>query len=125
MFLLEKHTIQYLKVMWNVVTLEQYLHKEMISRGLRMKKNPTFSATEDFTCKWNAILSNCSFKLIELILAAENDKITEIYQKIEETTTIVESYSDDECFQDMQKKLMYNLELCEKDIMSLKKRKFD
>lgn len=73
MFTLEKQRAQHIRTTWNILTLEQYLEKKMVPRDLRLKKNPTFPVSEEFTSKWNEILTDCSLKLIQLLIMAEND----------------------------------------------------
>lgn len=116
---------QHLRVRLNIVTLKQYLEKKMIPRGLRLKKNPTFSMTPDCTTKWNSILSDCSLKLIQLMIANEQYKIGEINnKKIEKTKKTLDAYSTNSDFSDLQSKLNINLEEFEKNLMSIKKSKF-
>lgn len=56
----------------------QYIAREMVPRGLRIKKNPTFQACEIFTTKWNQIPSDCALKLIHLLISYEQEKLTDI-----------------------------------------------
>lgn len=38
---LEKKKLQEMRAWWNKITLQKYIQKEMIHRGLRLKKIPT------------------------------------------------------------------------------------
>lgn len=72
---LEKYMSSQLSTCWTATTLEQYVEKSMIPRGLRIKKNPTFQADESFNKKWNDTLSDCSLKLIKLLIEHEYEKL--------------------------------------------------
>lgn len=72
---LEKNMSQQLRTCWNTTTLEQYLEKGMVPRGLRIKKNPLFQSTEEFQTQWNTILSECFPKLICSIITSEKEKL--------------------------------------------------
>lgn len=52
---LEKSMTQHLKVWWNSTKLEQYITKQMVPRGLSLKKLSTSTMCEQFTTKWNKI----------------------------------------------------------------------
>lgn len=79
---LEKCMSLQLRTWWNATTLEEYANKAMIPRGLRIKKNPTFQTTEDFTRRCNETLSECSLKLIKLLIEHEQAKLQTVSEKI-------------------------------------------
>lgn len=82
---------QHLRTWWNVTTLEMFLVFHMIPRGLRIRKNPTFAAPDEFIQQWNDVLSDCLFKLIQLLISYEHKKLQEIDVNIYATQTSVEN----------------------------------
>lgn len=55
----------------------------MILRGLCIKKNPTFPTNENFTNKWNEILTNCLLKLMQLLITHDQERLQEIDNNID------------------------------------------
>lgn len=121
MSLLEKHMEQHLRMWWKVATLEHYAKKKMIPRGLRLKKNTTCTALSDFVTKWNEILTDCSLKLIQLLITNEQEKITEMNHKNEETKNTLGAYSSNTQYGELQTILNKNLEQYENALMKTKK----
>lgn len=58
-------------VWWDLTGLKQYVGKDMIPRGLRIKKFPSTLYSEEFTLQRNNILTKCSVELMELIIQQE------------------------------------------------------
>lgn len=57
------------KLELHCITLSDYWREELIPRGLRIKKFPSFvSENPDFKEKWEAILNKCSLDLILLLI---------------------------------------------------------
>lgn len=65
---LEKLLTSELKTWWDHNSLKMYLEKNMIPRGLHLRKTPTTIYSDLFVAKWNDILSVCSLSLMELIV---------------------------------------------------------
>lgn len=63
------------KIWWDVTTLNAYIEKRMIPHGLRIKKVAAIPQTPEFTDKWNETLSECSHKLMLLIVQHEQDEL--------------------------------------------------
>lgn len=93
-----------LKVWCDSTTLDNYVNKNMIPRGLRIKKTPTSTYNEDFTTKWNLILSDCSIKLMQLIISPENVVLNEVRSEIKELQQNIMPYADTQAFIDMDTK---------------------
>lgn len=62
---LERLLSKELRTWWDYTTLNSYLEKEIIPRGLRMNKAATTIYSDVFTQEWNAILSSCSINLMK------------------------------------------------------------
>lgn len=74
---LKKQSEKELKLHLHMVTLSDYWRENMIPRGLRIKKFPSFGYEDtDFKQKWEAILNKCSLDLILLLIEeAKKQKI--------------------------------------------------
>lgn len=81
---LEKVRLQESRLWWDLTTLNKYVEKGMIPRGLRIKKIPTTIFSEVFTKEWNEILSSCSIKLMELIVKYEDEKLKNLSVRLED-----------------------------------------
>lgn len=73
-----------LKIWWNFTTLSSYLEKGMIPQGLRINKSTTFTQSKDFKDQWELILTECSLKLIKLIVQQEEKELEQVKMEIEE-----------------------------------------
>ncbi|OCU01744.1 hypothetical protein XELAEV_18007520mg [Xenopus laevis] len=62
--------------------------KGLIPRGLRVQIFPTFEAPgPEFKENWETILSECSFKLMDLLIAEEEKKLSLVEGQIQEVHT--------------------------------------
>lgn len=118
--LLHKET----KTWWDSSTLQQYLEKDMVPRGLRIKKHPTTLYGDDFADKWNCVLSDCSKKLMELIISFESAALTDIRKEIKILQAEVTPFAHYEAFLQMDTKLKENIANMETTIMEIKKSKY-
>ncbi|OCT72119.1 hypothetical protein XELAEV_18035085mg [Xenopus laevis] len=58
-----------LYIWWEMASLEKYVTSQMIPLGLRIKKFPSFMERDEiFMGSWNKILSDCSLRLMELMI---------------------------------------------------------
>lgn len=67
---LEKMLIKEMKTWWDLYTLCKYLDKNIITRG----KFPTTIYNVQFVKDWENILTDCSCKLMQLIVVKEGKK---------------------------------------------------
>ncbi|CAJ0950878.1 unnamed protein product [Ranitomeya imitator] len=92
--LLKKRT----KVWWNKVSLETYLQKDIIPRGLRVQIYPTAECDSLFTNKWEDTLSRCSRTLLELLIGADKKKLECVEGEIDALRTKIQAtLTVDEC----------------------------
>ncbi|OCT71917.1 hypothetical protein XELAEV_18034894mg [Xenopus laevis] len=71
---LEKLTIKELKIWWDTISLEKFISKGMIPRGLRIRKYPAYEIKDDVLLKkWNDTLTNCLLKLMQLLDSGEQE----------------------------------------------------
>lgn len=82
---LEKLLGKEMKIWWDFKTLQKYVEKQMVPRGLRIKKFPTVKYSEPFLEKWNTILMDCSLKLMKLIVSYKEKSLDEVTIKMKET----------------------------------------
>lgn len=105
-------------------TLRSYVTKSMIPRGLRLKKAPTAKYTEEFTNKWNAILSDCSLKLMRLIIEQEELILKDIAEEIQITVTSLTPFEGNGDLAGLKAAMESNLLKLEDMITETKKSKF-
>lgn len=121
---MEKLFLREAKTWWDLSSLRTYIEKRMIPRGLRMKKIPTTQFDNDFTTKWNNILTDCSINLMELIVSKEEEAMIQIRNDIKATQSSLQQYLGLPEMQEWDTKLKANIMKLEADIVSMKKTKF-
>lgn len=76
----------------HAITLSDYWREEIIPRGLRMKKFPTFGKDDaDFRRRWEAILNKCSLDLILLLIEEIKKQRMDVRKQVEEVQPNIES----------------------------------
>lgn len=74
------------KLELHAINLSDYWREEMIPRGLRIVKFPSFGKDNmEFKSKWEAILNKCSLDLILLLIEESKKQRAEIQETIRET----------------------------------------
>ncbi|XP_073511436.1 formyl peptide receptor 2-like [Phyllobates terribilis] len=121
---LEKLMLNETKVWWDQTTLSNYMHKNMIPRGLRIKKIPTTIYSEEFVVNWNQLLSDCSLNLMRLIIKHEESKLSELQKEIEATHNKLEQYKINPDYQTYNDRIQQAVSRLETTIMTRKKSKF-
>lgn len=121
---LEKLMIQENRVWWDSITLQKYVDRNMIPRGLRMKKVPTTIYSDTFKEEWNLILSTCSLKLIQLIIKQEEEKLKVLSEEIKTAESAVQEFKDSKDFDQEYQKIKDNVDKHEEWLASVKKTKF-
>lgn len=112
------------KTWWDLSTLQQYLDKDMVPRGLRIKKHPTTLYGDEFVEKWNSILTSCSKKLMELIISFENTALSEIRNEIKTLQGEIVPLAECVTFKEMDTKIKNNIAKLETTIAEIKKSKY-
>lgn len=78
------------KLELHAITLSDYWRKEMIPRGLRINKFPSFGKdSPDFKKKWEAILNKCSMDLMLLLIENAKAQRAEIDERLAEVKPVV------------------------------------
>lgn len=96
----------------HTITLSDYWRTQMIPRGLRIKKFPSFGQDNpDFKTKWEAILNKCSLDLILLLIEEAKKQKTELQNEIVTLRTKVDSMdTEEEQILSLETKLKENIE---------------
>lgn len=110
----------------HAMTLSDYWREEMIPRGLRIVKFPSFGRdNSDFKSKWEAILNKCSFDLILLLIEESKRQRADIQQTIKETKEkLSKSVANVKEREEREKKLNEDVDRLAKEIAKIKLRKF-
>ncbi|XP_071995394.1 uncharacterized protein [Engystomops pustulosus] len=127
-FLMQELEIQMsdqVKIWWDYTTLQSYLERAMIPRGLRIKKLPTVVYNDDFSKQWNQILSECSLNLMKLIISMEKEKLSAIEGDIAKIRESLKPHIDKQEFKDLDVKLKENIADMENAITQIKQNKFN
>lgn len=125
MHMLEKLKNTEMRTWWDSNTLRMYIDRDMIPRGLRLKKLPTTIYSTDFSKEWNETLSKCSIDLIKLITRYEDVKLIEIKKEIETLQTTMDTkFASLAEYKDLITKMDNNLKKTETSIEETKKRKY-
>lgn len=77
---------------WDPATLKNYVEKSMIPRGLKIKKLHTAKYPYSFMEEWNATLSDCSIKLMNILVKQEEITLKEIEEEILQVSVSLEPY---------------------------------
>ncbi|OCT97489.1 hypothetical protein XELAEV_18009716mg [Xenopus laevis] len=122
---LEKLLIKETRLWWDVATLEKYMELKILPRGLRIKKFPTFPVEdENFTLQWNETLSNCSFKLIDMLIDYKKAQLFEVKKEVSEQQDKIEQSKGVEGFAKFEALLKIKLKKEEDETVNIISRKF-
>ncbi|XP_052445761.1 uncharacterized protein LOC127987457 [Carassius gibelio] len=82
---LQKLSEKEVKLNLHIITLSDYWRQDMIPRGLRLNKFPSFGYDNvDFKDKWEAILNKCSLDLILLLIEEARKQKSVVQSHIED-----------------------------------------
>ncbi|OCT70902.1 hypothetical protein XELAEV_18037827mg [Xenopus laevis] len=96
----------------------------MIPRGLRIKKFPT-SLSEEFMVKWNTVLSDCSLKLMGLIVEKKSGMHIELKKELDFLRIAVDAHKEHVDFMSLNKQMETKIKQLEADIMDIKTKKYN
>ncbi|XP_056374544.1 uncharacterized protein LOC130272703 [Hyla sarda] len=113
-----------MKLWWDYKALSTYLDKNMVPRGLRLKKRPTRVFSSAFQNKWDLALLDCSKKIIGYIVEEEEMELNSLQAEIQQLQTSLEPYRDSEDYEKMNEKINEKIKTLENTIMDTKKEKF-
>lgn len=122
---MEKLRNKQLCVWWDANTLHSYIAKNMIPRGLRIKKVPSAKYSEDFIVKWNEILSECSLNLMRLLVEQEKTMLRDISVEIQTVVTALTPFQVSAEYTNLKTAMDDNLTKLEELITETKKEKFN
>ncbi|XP_077137865.1 uncharacterized protein LOC143804003 [Ranitomeya variabilis] len=74
------------RLWWNRSSLENYVDKKIIPRGLRIQLYPTYDLGElELTKRWISVASKCSFEFMDILIAKNTLSLSEVDRELEET----------------------------------------
>lgn len=120
---LKKYSEKELRLHLHMVTLSDYWRENMIPRGLRIKKFPSFGyGNTDFKQKWEAILNKCSQDLMLLLIEEAKKQKMETMEQIAKIKEEISSGEHD--YMQFESKLTQDLEDLSKMLKQEKLAKF-
>lgn len=120
---LERLMLNESRIWWDQNTLQTYLDRKIVPRGLRLKKVPTFVYSEEFLIRWNDLLSDCSLKLIELIVQTEKMRLKEIEREILDMKVEIQQQLEQQPYEEILTSIQDKVNKYEKDIAQVKTKK--
>ncbi|KAM4012417.1 LOW QUALITY PROTEIN: uncharacterized protein ACNLHF_004941 [Anomaloglossus baeobatrachus] len=113
------------KSWWNKASLEQYLSKDIIPRGLRIQKFPAFVVEDDtFKNRWEEACKLCSRTMLELLIGFDKKRIQELESEIEKINKKLKDNMSEGALAEFDRELIKECEECESDIKQKKAQKF-
>ena len=108
------------------ITLSDYWRQEIIPRGLRIKKFPSFvSDNADFKRKWEAILNKCSLDLILLLIEEAKTQRSQVQAQMDEIRqTIAHKEASADQKDTLEKKLQEDINRLSRSLKQIKMDKF-
>lgn len=108
---LQKLSEKEVKLNLHIITLSDYWRQDMIPRGLRLNKFPSFGYDNvDFNDKWEAILNKCSLDLILLLIEEAKKQKSALQSQIEELKSELTQTESEEHRLPFEKKLKEDLD---------------
>ncbi|XP_056408369.1 uncharacterized protein LOC130310244 [Hyla sarda] len=120
----ENLMIKETKVWWDHKTLTTYLNKNMVPRGLRLKKRPVKVYSQTFLAKWDSALLDCSAKLMKYIVEEEETELADLQKEMENLKTSLTEFKTHQEFPRLEETVLEKLDNIESEIMDIKRNKF-
>ncbi|OCT97272.1 hypothetical protein XELAEV_18009496mg [Xenopus laevis] len=115
-----------LHIWWEIASLEKYVTSQMIPRGLCIKKFPSYMHRDEvFMISWNKILSDCSFRLMELMIEHKTKVHRDVKIELKMIEKDIEQYKTQTRFDNIYESIKNNIKKLESDIMESKKKKYN
>lgn len=109
------------KIWWDFTTLKKYMEFKMVPRGLRLKKILKTIYNDEFLDKWNSILTECSFKLIESIISFEETELNHTRDEIKVAQNNLKKLKIGEEYKTLDGKINKNIADLQKSMSEMKK----
>lgn len=114
-----------MKLWWNKATLENYLNKNLIPRGLRIQVFPSFPIEDQlFRTRWEEACSICSKTMMELLIGMNKKDLENIEKEIESVRTKLTENLSPTGLEALNNELDKQYTLWEKEIQDQKTKKF-
>ncbi|XP_056407263.1 uncharacterized protein LOC130298356 [Hyla sarda] len=114
-----------MKTWWNRASLENYLHKHLIPRGLRVQIFPSFGLDQEvYVKKWEEACNTCSRTLMMIIMEHNTQVLMELGIQIEKTETDIAAILPNNDYPSFKQDLEESQTIWEKQIKATKSKKF-
>lgn len=116
---------KYIRSWWETASLSTYHQQKLIYRGLRINLTPhSFREDQLFIQNWQAILSECSGRLISLLLDFEQKRLQESGKQLEKELKEIQNFQTHSDFVGFEQKLQNNIINYNKEIKERKQSKY-
>lgn len=113
-----------MRIWWNKATLENYLSKGLIPRGLRMQVFPSFTIEDDvFKTKWEEACGTCSKTMMELLIGLNKKQLDTLETEIEVVRVKLVESTSTTVVDNFKKELEQQYVIWEKEIQEQKVKK--
>ncbi|XP_056387410.1 uncharacterized protein LOC130282769 [Hyla sarda] len=120
---LEKLQLQETRIWWDCTTLTNYVSKEIIPRGLRIKKIPTTIFCKEMIAEWNEAITICSNRFMNIIIKYESKKLETLTEDISKLQKDLEPYKGMNTYTELLNVRNERIAKLEEQIMETKKKK--
>lgn len=96
---------------WHIFYLEKYISESIVPFGLRIQLFPHFNEiSSEFKKRWEATLTECSLKLMQLLINEYNDQLVKIDCEIQELWKKSSMFSSTNEFKEQDRNLKEQVE---------------
>lgn len=121
----KKLIIKSLNRKWDILSLESYIERGIVPRGLRERVVPaTHLHTEKFLTKWKEQCIKHGLEVMRLIVEEEKDQLTSLQIQIQETSEKLEPLKDNPDFERLNDFLKKEVDRTQKNLKITKHNKF-
>ncbi|XP_053555632.1 GATA zinc finger domain-containing protein 14-like [Bombina bombina] len=121
---LESLLIKELKNTIEIKYTQKYIDNNMVPRGLRLKKNCTFTLNEELSNEWFETLENASLGLMKIIIKSRNLFLKDIKSEIDSHKNNLKSFENNIEFTNLQKDIFSNISKFKDNIIETKLSKY-
>lgn len=114
-----------MRIWWNKASLESYLAKGLIPRGLRVQVFPSFPIEDQlFRTRWEEACGGCSKVFMELLIGMNKKTLETLEAEIESTKTKLATECTPSSLENLRSELDALHLVWEKEIQEIKSKKF-
>ncbi|XP_073416536.1 uncharacterized protein [Dendrobates tinctorius] len=114
------------RLWWNKTFLENYIIKQIIPRGLRIKVIPSYPVDDEtFIKNWEELCNNTSKRFMEMLIESNNKTLVDLDNKLHDLLKQAKSELSVEHFQEMNIQIDKHIELLVKNIQESQTTKYN